>query len=215
MTDESADLTVLVADDHPPTRLGIALALRGTGFDVVAEAATGGEAVEQAKRLRPQLCLVDVHMPGNGIVATRAIVRDVPETTVVMLTVSRDDEDLFDAVRAGARGYLLKDIDPDRLPHALRGVLDGEAALPRGLVMKLMTEFRDRDDRRVGAGRGARLTGREWEILALLARGATTTEIAEQLFVGAVTVRTHVSAILRKLNAPDRETAVRLYRESR
>jgi DNA-binding NarL/FixJ family response regulator len=209
------DFTVLVADDHPPTRLGISLVLGGNGFRVVGEAATCDEAVDMAKRLRPQLCLVDVHMPGNGIVATRHITRDVPETTVVILTVSRDDADLFDAVRAGARGYLLKDIDPDRLSHALRGVLDGEAALPRGLVMRLMSEFRERDDHRVGRARGPRLTDREWEILELLARGATTGEIAEQLFVGAVTVRTHVSAILRKLHVPDRETAVRVYRESR
>lgn len=207
--------TVLVADDHAPTRLGIRLALEAGGFDVVTEAATATAAVAGAKTARPAVCLLDVHMPGNGVAAAEAIRREVPDTTVVMLTVSRDDTDLFDSVRAGASGYLLKDIDPERLPHALRAVLDGEAALPRGLVLKLMAEFRSRADRRVGRGRGARLTEREWEVLDLLAHGYSTAEIAEQTFVSAVTVRTHVSAILRKLQVPDRESAVRLFRETR
>lgn len=206
--------TVLIADDHPPTRLAVRLALQDGGLDVVGEAADTASAVAMATAKQPDVCLIDVHMPGNGIEAARAIARDVPGTTVVMLTVSRDDADLFDAVRAGAVGYLLKDIDPDRLPHALRGVLSGEAALPRGLVLRLMTEFRDRDDRRVGR-RGARLTEREWEVLRLLAHGCATDEIAAQLFVSQVTVRTHVSAILRKLQVADRAAAVRLFRESR
>jgi DNA-binding NarL/FixJ family response regulator len=214
VTDVADVVTVVVADDHAPTRLGIRLALEDDGFAVVGEAATADGAATLARELKPQVCLLDVHMPGNGITAAREIGRDLPGTTVVMLTVSRDDADLFDAIRAGASGYLLKDIDPDRLPHALRGVLDGEAALPRGLVMRLMAEFRDRDDRHVGRGRGARLTAREWEILTLLARGCSTAEIAAQLFVGAVTVRTHVAAILHKLQVPDRAAAVRMYRES-
>jgi DNA-binding NarL/FixJ family response regulator len=204
---------VLVADDHAPTRLGVRLALEGSEFEVVGEAATGPDAVTLARDLSPDVCLLDVNMPGNGIAAARDIARDLPGSTVVMLTVSHDDVDLFDAVRAGARGYLLKDIDPDRLAHALRGVLDGEAALPRGLVTRLMAEFRERDDRRVGVGRGARLTSREWEILDLLARGHSTAEIADRYVVSAVTIRTHVSAILRKLQVPDRAAAVRLFRE--
>lgn len=211
----SDDVTVLVADDHPPTRLGIRLALEGNGFVVIGEAATAATAATLARDLAPQVSLLDVHMPGNGITAARTIARAVPTTTIVMLTVSRDDADLFDAIRAGASGYLLKDIDPDRLPHALRGVLDGEAALPRSMVLRLMSEFRGRDERRVGRGRAARLTSREWEILDLLARGLSTQDIAEQLYVSAVTVRTHVSAILRKLQVPDRASAVRVFRESR
>jgi DNA-binding NarL/FixJ family response regulator len=207
--------TVLVADDHPPTRLAIRMALEAGGFEVVSEAASAAGAVEGARATKPSVCLLDVHMPGNGVNAAKAITRDVPGTTVVMLTVSHDDDDLFDAVKAGAAGYLLKDIDPERLPLALRGVLDGEAALPRGLVLRLMAEFRSRDDRRVGRGRGARLTEREWETLRLLAHGYSTGDIADQLFVSQVTVRTHVSATLRKLKVSDRESAVKLFRESR
>jgi DNA-binding NarL/FixJ family response regulator len=208
-------VTVMVADDHPPTRLGIRLALEGHGFDIVGEAATAAAATTMARELTPQVCLLDVHMPGNGITAARTIATAVASTTIVMLTVSRDDADLFDAVRAGASGYLLKDIDPDRLPHALRGVLDGEAALPRSLVLRLMSEFRGRDDRKVGRGRASRLTSREWEILDLLSRGLSTADIAEHLFVSAVTVRSHVSAVLRKLQVADREAAVKVFRESR
>jgi DNA-binding NarL/FixJ family response regulator len=213
--DDTAEISVLVADDHPPTRLGIRMALEGNGFVVVGEAATAAVASAMARELEPRVCLLDVHMPGNGITAARTIAQTVASTTIVMLTVSRDDADLFDAIRAGASGYLLKDIDPDRLPHALRGVLDGEAALPRGLVLRLMAEFRGRDDRRVGRGRAARLTSREWEILDLLSRGFSTGEIAEHLYVSAVTVRSHVSAILRKLQVADREAAVKVFRESR
>jgi DNA-binding NarL/FixJ family response regulator len=209
------DVTVIVADDHPPTRLGVRLALQGNGFDVVGEAADADAAVALARELAPRLCLLDVHMPGNGIAAARTIARDAPDTTIVMLTVSRDDADLFDAIRAGADGYLLKDIDPDRLPHALRGVLDGEAALPRGLVLRLMAEVRDRDKRRTHLHRHPRLTSREWEVLDLLAQGRSTAEIAEQLFVAAATVRTHVGAIVRKLHVPDRAAAVQVFRATR
>ena len=129
-----------------------------------------------------------------------------------MLTVSRQDADLFDALRAGASGYLLKDIDEDRLGAALQQVLRGEASLPGTLVTRLVEEFRDREARRVplldqGA---ARLTGREWDILELMRAGLTTNAMAERLFVSPTTVRTHVSVVLRKLRVDDREAAVRL-----
>ena len=128
---------VLVADDHPPTRAGVRAALEAGGFTVCAEVADAASAVEAAVRLRPSICLVDIHMPGNGIAAADQITRRVPEAAVVMLTVSQDDEDLFDALEAGAIGYLLKDIDPRRLPDALRAVMRGEAALPPHLVTKV------------------------------------------------------------------------------
>lgn len=203
---------VLIADDHPPTRTGVRWALEHDGeFAVCAEVANATDAVESARKLKPEIALLDIHMPGGGINAAAQIAEAAPETAVVMLTVSRDDADLFAALRAGARGYLLKDIDPARLPMALRGVLSGEAALPRGLVAHLIDEFRSRDSvsgRR--AGLLATLTEREWEVLTLMQEGLPTTEMAARMFVTPVTVRTHVSAILRKLQVSDRAAAVRL-----
>ena len=203
---------VLIADDHPPTRAGVRWALEHDGeFEVCAELANATDAIEAARELQPDIALLDIHMPGGGISAAAAIATASPDTAVVMLTVSRDDADLFAALRAGARGYLLKDIDPARLPMALRGVLSGEAALPRGLVAHLIDEFRSRDSvsgRR--AGLLATLTEREWEVLTLMQEGLPTTEMAARMFVTPVTVRTHVSAILRKLQVSDRAAAVRL-----
>jgi DNA-binding NarL/FixJ family response regulator len=202
---------VLVADDHPPTRLGVRLSLEEAGMVIVAEVATAQAAVDAALQLRPDIALLDIHMPGSGIVAAREITRRAPATAVVMLTVSRDDADLFQALSAGARGYLLKDTDPDRLPLALQGVLDGEAALPRALTARLVADFQERERssaRRHGAF--SKLTEREWEILELLHGGSDTRQIAAELFVSPVTVRSHVSAILRKLQVPDRQAAVDL-----
>ena len=207
------EVTVLLADDHAAVRAGIRLALAGEGFKVVAEASDGPGAVEAALRERPDIALLDVNMPGGGIKAAEEIVQLLPETTVVMLTVSRDDDDLFAALRAGASGYLLKDTDPTRLPFALRGVLDGEAALPRGLVARLIDEFRTRGKRRrlpLMRQRGVELTEREWEVLELLHDGLSTAAIAERLGISPVTVRRHVSEILKKLRVTSREEAVRL-----
>lgn len=206
--------TVVIADDHPPTRAGVRGALEGDGFEIVAECNTGAAAIEAARVHRPDVCLLDIHMSDSGIAAAAQITAELPATAVVMLTVSRDDADLFDAVHAGASGYLVKDMDPGRLPHALRGVLAGEAALPRGLVARLMEEFRDRASRRtmpVLSKRGVQLTKREWEVLELLREGLGTAEIAERLFISSGTVRTHVAAILAKLRSPDRQSAIRLF----
>jgi DNA-binding NarL/FixJ family response regulator len=197
----------LIADDHPPTRAGIKAALERDGFVVCTEAADARAAIEGARSERPDVCLLDIHMPGDGIYAAETISRELPEVAVVMLTVSRTDEDLFNALRAGASGYLLKDIDPMRLPLALRGVLEGR------LVALLIEEFRERKRRRriplVGR-RAAELTDREWEVLDGMKQGLTTDEIAGRLFISPVTVRTHVSAILRKLHVPTREAALEL-----
>ena len=164
-------------------------------------------------RERPDVCLLDIHMPGNGISAAKEISSRVPETAVVVLTVSRDNDDVFDALRAGVSGYLLKDMDATRLPLALKGVLKGEAALPRTIVARLVDEFRERGRKRrvpVLAERGALLTSREWEVLELMRTGLSTAQMSDRLFISQATVRSHVASILRKLRAPDRETAVRL-----
>jgi DNA-binding NarL/FixJ family response regulator len=186
----SERIRIVIADDHAPTRAGIRAVLEEDGFDVCGEAASADAAVELALEERPAVCLLDINMPGGGIAAAGAISERLPETAIVMLTVSRDDADLFDALRAGAAGYLLKDIDRRQLPSDLRGVLAGEAPLPRALVTKLIEEFRDRGRRRK----------------LLLA------EIASRLFIAEVTVRTHVSSILKKLRVPTREAAVELLR---
>jgi DNA-binding NarL/FixJ family response regulator len=180
---------------------------------VCAEVGNARAAVEAAASEKPDLCLLDVYMPGGGIHAAQQIHSRLPNAAIVMLTVSTSESDLFDALRAGASGYLLKDTNPDRLPHALRGVLEGEAALPRTLTARLIDEFRDRGKRRVvhlGGKRRATLTMREWEVLELLHGGLTTAEAAERLSISPITVRRHVSDILKKLQVTSREAAFRL-----
>jgi DNA-binding NarL/FixJ family response regulator len=195
--------------------MGVRASLEQAGFEICAEAATAAAAVDACLEHSPDVALLDIHMPGSGITAAQRVSAALPDTAIVMLTVSRDDEDLFDALRAGARGYLLKDIDPGRLGHALRGVLEGEAALPRNLVTRLMEEFRSRDERPARAkGPLAALTSREWDTLDLMRQGLSTAAIAEKLFVSPVTVRTHVSAILRKLSVSDRQAAVEVAQDS-
>ena len=203
-------IKVLVADDHAPTRAGVHASLDAEGFQVIGEASNGRQAVELAEALKPDVCLLDIHMPGGGIAAADEISRTLPNCAVVMLTYSRDDEDLFDSLRAGARGYLLKDMDPDRLGPALRGVLEGEAALPRSLVAKVLDEFQGRSRRKlfVKSSRPTQLTSREWEIMELLRQGLSTEEVATRLFVAPGTVRVHVSSVLRKLRVPDRASAI-------
>ncbi len=206
-------VSVLLADDHARTRAMVRSALERTGeFHVCAEAADAAAAVEGARRTRPDVCLLDINMPGNGIAAAARITGALPETSVVMLTVSRQDDDLFDALRAGASGYLLKGLDEAAIGEALQRVLAGEAMLPGSLVARLVDEFRDRESRRVAVpeGQSARLTGREWDVLELMRKGARTADIAERLFVSQTTVRSHVSSILRKLGVPNRDAAIRL-----
>lgn len=206
-------LRVVIADDHPPTRTAVAEALEAHGIIVVASVASGDDAVQAARELRPDICLLDVHMPRSGILAAADITRELPDITVVMLTTSADDEDLFAALRAGASGYLLKSMDPDRIAPALRSVLAGESVLPRWLVQKMVEEFRSRPRRKIvlpNRDRAAQLTERESEVLNLMANGLSTEEIAQQLFLAAVTIRTHISAILRKLRVGDRKAAIRL-----
>ena len=213
----STPISVLVADDHARTRAMVRRALERTGdFVVCVEAADARAAVEGARRERPDVCLLDINMPGNGIAAASQISTALPDTSVVMLTVSRQDDDLFDALRAGASGYLLKGIDEDAIGDALQRVLAGEAMLPGTLVARLVDEFRDRESRRVAVpeSHAARLTGREWDVLELMRKGKSTGEIAERLFVSPTTVRTHVSSILNKLGVPTREEAIRLFADA-
>lgn len=181
-----------------------------------AEVANAADSVAAADRERPDVCVLDVHMPGNGVAAAAQIAARLPETAIVMLTVSDSDEDLFAALRAGVQGYLLKDMDPARLALALEGVLAGEAALPRALVARVLDEFRTRRRRRrllLPGGRGSTLTDREWETLELLAEGLSTAQAAARLVVAPVTVRRHAANIVKKLNVPDRRSLLQLLRD--
>ena len=204
---------VLVADSHPPRREGLRLTLARGGFEVCAEADDADAAVEAALRVRPQLCLVDERLRGGGIAAAGRITSSLPESPVVVLAADESERGLFDALRAGASGYLLQDTNPERLPAVLRGVLRGEAALSRRLAARVIAEFRARGRRRelaVADAPAVTLTGRESEVLDLLLEGLGTAEIARRLFISPGTVRTHVAAVLRKLHVRDREAALRL-----
>jgi DNA-binding NarL/FixJ family response regulator len=210
-------IRVLLADDHAPTRSDIRATLEADPrFEVCGEAADAPGAIQAAVREVPDVCLLDINMPGGGVAAGWEIAARLPTTKVVMLTISRDHDDLLGALRAGAAGYLLKDTDPERLTHALADVLEGRAAIPRTLVARLLGEFRDTSPRRrsVHHAHGPRLTSREWEVLDLLRRGRSTADIAKELYLSKATVRSHVAAILRKLGVPDRESAIRLLESS-
>lgn len=201
---------ILLADEHASTRGALRRLLESSGFSVCGEAADEREAVDVALLERPDICLIDVLLPGSGTAAIAAITEGLPETVVVVLTTSADRDAFFDALRAGARGYLLKGMSSERLPNSLLGVLAGEAPIPRALVGALVSEYQTQGRvRSIVTERGAvDLSGREWEVLHLLAEGLTTAEVAERLYVSPVTVRRHISSLLAKLGVADRASAI-------
>ena len=210
-----SSVRVVLADDHAPLRGRIRAALEADGCAVLGEGATADQAVELCRTHHPDVALLDIHMPGSGIRAAREISSSLPETAVVMLTQSVEDDDLFDSLRAGALGYLLKDTDPRALGGSLRGVLAGHAPMDARLVGRVLDEFRApaRPRFRRGTTAAARLSAREWEVMELLADGASTEEVAGRLFLSPTTVRVHVSTVLRKLRVKARESAFRALRD--
>ena len=216
MSDPAVELSgirVVIADDHAPTRGMVRAALEAGGCEVSGEGASAFEAIDLAAEHEPDVVLLDIHMPGNGIQAARKISEQLPQTAIVMLTASREDEDLFDSLRAGASGYLLKSTDPRELPGVLKGVLAGEAALPPALVARVLEEFRAPQRlKRKKSAVGDKLSAREREIMELLAEGLSTDAVAKKLFLSPTTVRVHVSTVLRKLQVKDREAAFKLIR---
>ena len=219
MTVTARPLRVLIADDHAPTRDDVRRAVESEqGFEVCASAADAAGAVQAAIRERPDVCLLDIRMPGGGLAAAWEIAARLPQAKIVMLTVSDEDSDLFAALRAGADGYLLKTMNLRRLPAALAGVYSGEAAMPRALVARVLERFHGREPRwRHPAGghlAGQRLTSREWEVLELLAQGHSTAKIARHLVLTASAVRVHIASIVRKLHVADRAAAAELFRRS-
>jgi DNA-binding NarL/FixJ family response regulator len=205
---------ILVAEADAAARARIRRVLEDDGrFEICAEAAAAGAAIAAATRERPDLCLLGIGLPGGGVGAARELGERLPETKVVMLTDAAGEAEFFEVLRAGAIGYLTKDMDPARLPHALGDALAGRAPIPRALVASLVAEFRDEGPRRreVLVETGAVLTGREWQVLDLLRRGLSTSAIAARLFVSQATVRSHVASLLHKLDVPDRAAIVRLF----
>ena len=207
--------SIVLVGDEPVTRTQVLRLLERDGFDVTAEATDAESAIETIARERPRLCLVDLRVPGGGIRVVREASRRAPETLIVVLTDTADRADLLDAIHAGASGYLVKSMDPERLVHALRGVLAGEAAIPRLLVAELVRDLQTVGRQRVVAGRNGRadLTSREWEILGLLCDGLTGPSIAQRLYLSPVTVRRHSSEVVRKLGVRDRKEAIELIQE--
>lgn len=207
---------VLIADDHPAIREGVRAAMAEGGFDVCAAVSTADAAIASAITEQPDVCLLDISMPGNGLRAVGAITTALPSAVVLVLTVSESSDDLVDALRAGAAGYLLKNIDPQRLPAMVRAALDGEFVIPRELTARLVERVRTPSGRtRIirSDGTSIELTNRGWEVLELLAEGLSTNEMAERLFLRNITVRRHLSDVMHKLRVTNRSAAVELFRQ--
>jgi DNA-binding NarL/FixJ family response regulator len=211
--DAGAGLTVVIADDQALVRAGFRMILDAeTDIEVVGEASTGEEAIAEIQRLRPDIVLMDVRMPEmDGIEATRRLLSDgATETKVVMLTTFDMDEYVYEALRAGASGFLLKDVPPEQLVEGIRLVGSGEALLAPSITRRVIEEFvrRPPESVRTPPPELAELTERELEVLRQVARGLSNGEIAKELFVSETTVKTHVSHILMKLRLRDRVQAV-------
>jgi DNA-binding NarL/FixJ family response regulator len=200
---------VLLVDDQAMIRAGLRMVLESEpDIAVVAEASNGAEAVQVGKRERPDVVLMDVRMPEmDGIEATRSLLEVAPDTKVIVVTTFDIDDYVYGALRAGASGFLLKDAPPDDLIDAIRIVAGGDALIAPSITKRLIAEFAERREERPVQGLDG-LTEREIEVLALIARGMSNAEIAEELFVSETTVKTHVSHILTKLDLRDRVQAV-------
>jgi DNA-binding NarL/FixJ family response regulator len=203
-------MKVLLADDHALFRAGIASLLEAAGHGVIGEVGDGIEALERTRELHPDLVLMDITMPRcGGLEATRLIKAEMPEVKIVIVTVSQDEADLFEAVKSGAEGYLLKDMSNEEFERILNGIAEGEAPLSQGLAAKILEEFARVS--RGGSGQSNErdaLTDREQEVLRLVTDGKTNREIAEALFVAESTVNFHMKNILSKLHLRNRAEAV-------
>jgi DNA-binding NarL/FixJ family response regulator len=209
---------VLIVDDQALVRTGFRMILEAEAdIEVVGEAGDGAQAIEEVRRLEPDVVLMDVRMPElDGIEATRRLLANgAGATKVVMLTTFDMDEYVYDALRAGASGFLLKDVPPEQLIDGIRAVANGDALLAPSITRRLIEEFVRSAPARTEPPAGLEeLTTREVEVLRLIARGFSNAEIAKELFVSETTVKTHVAHVLMKLNVRDRVQAVVLAYES-
>ncbi len=204
-------MRLLIADDHPLFRDGLRSLLEARGIDVVGEGRNGREAIEQVKRLRPDVVLMDLSMPEmNGLAATRLLSADQPDVKVVILTASEDDADLFEAIKSGAQGYIFKNLDSEAFFALLEGVARGEPALTPGLAKKLIGEFARPAPAALPSDMGPEpLTEREREVLELLVQGITSNrDLAERLVISENTVKYHLRNILDKLHVQNRAQVV-------
>jgi DNA-binding NarL/FixJ family response regulator len=207
----SGPARVLIAAADPLVRRALETVLQGPEFELVSETASADEALSAARERSPHVALIDVILEdGDGLDTAARIVREVPGTRVIVLSASDDDQKAIRALRAGARGYLRKDIELDALPRAVNGVMAGEAAISRRLSMSVIDELR----KTPAMGPGLRptvseLTPREWQVLDLLTTGASTADIAVDLVLSPETVLTHVKNILKKLGVHSRRDAIR------
>ena len=211
-------IRVMLVDDHALVRAAVRQAVTTRDVEMVAEAATAEEAMRLAPEIRPDVLLVDIDLPGmDGVTLVRELAPRLPGTAIVMLTVSGADRDLLDAMQSGAAGYLTKDLSPEALLRAVRSAHNGELAMQRRLAARLVDHLVDVSHQAAGSGGPAlgTLTGREAEVLRLLADGLTDREIAGALTISTRTVETHVSSILHKLGAKNRAEAAQRYRGPR
>lgn len=202
---------VVLGESDVTTRQGLRMVLEDAGIPVIAEVGSADEVVEAARG--SNLCLISVGLPGGGIRAAAAVVAEHPGTPVIMLTSSVNEDELVDAIRVGASGYLVTDMAPAGFPEAVHAVMRGELAIPRSLTAVLADRLRERLGRRQVALRGrpgVELTSREWEVLDLMCDGHSTREMAGRLLISEITVRRHISAVLKKLQVASRAAAVKL-----
>jgi DNA-binding NarL/FixJ family response regulator len=203
---------VVIADGDAATRFGIRSLLTGDGMEVCADVATADAAVAAVTRHRPAVCIIDLALPGGGLAAAERIRAEAAATAVIFLADSTSRDDVVAAARVGARGYLLKDTDPARLPAAIRGVAHGESAFPRTLVPHLLLAVAS-GPRRGVAGPLAALSEREHEVMEALAAGLNTSAVAARLSITDTTVRRHAAAAAAKLGAATRDEAIRRFIE--
>jgi DNA-binding NarL/FixJ family response regulator len=199
----------MLVDDRPLVRNGIASLLRAHGHEVVGEAADGREALDIVGQASPDVVLMDIRMPGmGGLEATRLMTAQHPEVKIVMLTVSDDENDLFEAVKSGAKGYLLKDLEAPQFFEALDAIDRGEAVIPTRLAGNLLDEFRSKSRGAGEAEPGDALSPREREVLDHVSQGLTNKEVAERLYISENTVKYHMKNILDKLHLRNRSQVI-------